>query len=58
MSVTQPHRAVRLAIDRAVLQPFERGAEEQQVVSLPQRVVRRAREIDEDFLTGANISGW
>src|SRR5262245_46282910 len=47
--------AFRDPVHLAVLQPFERSLEEQQVVLLPHRVVRRAREIDDDLLFRAEV---
>src|SRR5262245_26198005 len=53
--VPEPQHAFLRAVDGALRKPFERGLEEQQVVLLPHRVVRRTGEIHEDLLRRTEI---
>src|SRR5215471_3655093 len=51
--VTELQHSRLRAVDGALLQPFERSFEEQQMVLFPHRIVRRAGEVDENFVAGA-----
>src|SRR5947209_19594283 len=48
--VSHAERSFMLSVDGAKCQPFERRAKQQQVVFLPQCVVRRTGKIDEYVL--------
>src|SRR5512138_2035481 len=48
--IAELQHAVLPTVDGALLEPFERRLEQEEVVPLPHRVVRRAGEVDEDLV--------